>query len=123
MNSKSLKAKLLNIPREKKIDFQELLNRLGSEQFLARLSVSPHADRFVFKGGTLLTYLIETERRTRDLDFSVLRIGNTLEDVLLLLGAILNIQIDDVISWAAPTGFLLNHPEMDYQATGSNVRF
>ena len=114
MNTESLKAKLVNISREKEINFQELLNRFGSEQFLARLSMSPYADRLVFKGGTLLTYIIETERRTRDLDFSVLRIGNTLEDVLSLIGKILNIRVDDGIDWAKPTGVSLNHPEMDY---------
>jgi len=114
MNTESLKAKLLNISREEEIDFQELLNRFGSEQFLARLSMSPYADRLVFKGGTLLTYIIETERRTRDLDFSANRIGNKLEDVLSLIDKILNITVDDGIDWARPTGVSLNHPEMDY---------
>ena len=114
MNTESLKAKLLNISHEEEIDFQELLNRFGSEQFLARLSVSPYADRLVFKGGTLLTYIIETERRTRDLDFSANRIGNKLEDALSLIDKILNITVDDGIDWAKPTGVSLNHPEMDY---------
>ena len=114
MNTESLKAKLLNISREKGINFQELLNRFGSEQFLARLSASAYSDRLVFKGGTLLTYLIETERRTRDLDFSALRIGNTLEDVLSLTGEILSVEVDDGIEWVEPTGFSLDQPEMDY---------
>ncbi|MBN1282491.1 MAG: nucleotidyl transferase AbiEii/AbiGii toxin family protein [Proteobacteria bacterium] len=114
MNIESLKAKLLNISREEGIDLQELLNRFGSEQFLARLSASPYADRMVFKGGTLLTYILETERRTRDLDFSVMGIGNTLEDVLSLIDRILKIRLDDGIDWARPTGVSLDHPEMDY---------
>ena len=114
MNTDSLKAKLLNISREKGIDFQELLNRFGSEQFLARLSASPYSDRLVFKGGTLLTYIIETDRRTRDLDFSALKIGNTLEEVLSLTGEILSVEVDDGIEWAETTGFSLDQPEMDY---------
>ena len=52
INIKSLQGRLLNITREKKLDFQMLLNRLAAEQFLYRLSQSSHVDKFVFKGGS-----------------------------------------------------------------------
>ncbi len=52
INIKSLQGRLLNIAREKKLDFQMLLNRLAAEQFLYRLSQSSHVDKFVFKGGS-----------------------------------------------------------------------
>lgn len=56
INLKSLHGRLLNVAREKGIEFQLLLHRLGAEQFLFRLSQSPYKDKFVFKGGTLLSY-------------------------------------------------------------------
>ena len=71
VNIASLHAKLLNISRAKRIDLQLLINRLASEQFLYRLSLSPYAEKFIFKGGSLLTYLIESDRKTKDLDFSI----------------------------------------------------
>lgn len=67
----SLQAQLLNLSKERNIAFQILLSRFGAEQFLYRLSISKYADKFVFKGGSLLLYLTDSERKTRDLDFSV----------------------------------------------------
>jgi predicted nucleotidyltransferase component of viral defense system len=47
-----------------------LLARYAAERFLYRLSVSPHAERFVLKGALLmLAWLGETVRATRDVDF------------------------------------------------------
>jgi len=114
INTESLRAKLLNISREKKISLQDLLNRFGSEQFLARMSVSPYADRLIFKGGSLLTYLIETDRRTQDLDFSAIHIANSVEGVISLIDEIKNIEMDDGIAWGVPEGHALDHPMMDY---------
>jgi predicted nucleotidyltransferase component of viral defense system len=71
INITSLKSKLLYISKEKKVDFQVILNRFGAEQFLARLSQSSVINQFVFKGGSLLMYLIKTNRKTRDIDFSI----------------------------------------------------
>ena len=67
----SIKTKLREIAKETGIAHQLLLNHLGEEQFLARLSKSKWKDSFVFKGAGLLAYSIETLRRTRDIDFSV----------------------------------------------------
>ena len=70
-NASSLHAKLLNSARQEGLEFQLLLNRFGAEQFLERLTKSRYAERFIFKGGSLLAYIIETDRKTRDLDFSI----------------------------------------------------
>ncbi|MFO1462293.1 MAG: nucleotidyl transferase AbiEii/AbiGii toxin family protein [bacterium] len=114
-NPESIRAKLYNISKEEKeIAFQELLNRYGAEQFLARLSVSPHAGSFIFKGGSLLAYLIDSERKTRDLDFSIRQVSNKVEDALSVVQTILTISMDDGLTWDSPEGVPLNHPEMDY---------
>ena len=39
-----------------------------------RLSKSVHADKFIFKGGYLLAYLMNIGRETTDLDFLLTRI-------------------------------------------------
>jgi predicted nucleotidyltransferase component of viral defense system len=65
----SVKARLANLAREQKEDFQELLSRYGRERLLYRLSVSEFQDRFVLKGALLFAYWTGAPHRpTRDLD-------------------------------------------------------
>lgn len=113
-NIPSLHAKLLNIAREKNIEFQLLINRFGAEQFLDRLSRSSYVNQFVFKGGSLLAYLIETERKTKDLDFTIKEISNQVNAVATIIGTILAIPMDDGIQWGEVQGSELAHPDMDY---------
>src|SRR3989338_2899942 len=117
-NIKSMQARILNISREKKIDFQLLLNRLAAEQFLCRLSQSPHVEKFIFKGGSLLNYLIDSDRKTKDLDFSIKQIRNQVDDVVKIIRSILDIPVDDGIEWKDMEGDLFVHPEMDYRGVG-----
>ena len=112
--AESIRAKLANVAKEEKITFQDLLYRYGAEQFLAKLSSSEFLERFIFKGGSLLTYLIDTERQTKDLDFSIRQVSNKVEDVLATIRRILEIPMDDGLIWDPPDGAPLNHPEMDY---------
>lgn len=114
VNVKSLQAKLLNVSKQKGIEFQLFLTRFAAEQFLARLSQSPMKRRFVFKGGSLLTYLIDTERKTRDLDFSVKKMSHAVEDLREIVQSILEIPLDDGITWNPAKASTLNHPEMPY---------
>lgn len=123
VNIESLRARLLNLSKEKKIDFQWLLNRLGAEQFLYRLSQSPHAEKFIFKGGSLLTYLIESDRKTKDLDFSVRQITSQVDEVAKIIRSILEIHVDDGIAWKEVEGEPLVHPDMDYPGTRMICRF
>lgn len=65
----SVRQRLLNLATKRKEDFGLVLTRYGLEQFLYRLSVSPHRDSFVLKGALLLQlWTAETYRPTRDLD-------------------------------------------------------
>lgn len=50
----SVRQRLLNRSRETGRPFDELLRFYGMERFLYRLSVSPHSQRFVLKGGLML---------------------------------------------------------------------
>lgn len=68
--AKSVKDRLLNIARQEGRVFDVLLVRFALERLLYRLSISEHRDRFVLKGGMLVTVWIEDDNRvTRDADF------------------------------------------------------
>ncbi len=65
----SIRQRLLNLSKERGEPFNLLLDRFGAERLLYRLSVSPHADRFLLKGALL--FLVWSEslyRPTRDVD-------------------------------------------------------
>ena len=66
----SIRARLLNLARERKEPFDRLLTRYVLERLLYRLSLSPHRERFVLKGAMLITtWFEEAHRPTRDVDF------------------------------------------------------
>jgi predicted nucleotidyltransferase component of viral defense system len=119
INIASIKAKLLHISKENNIDFQVILNRFGTEQFLARLSQSEMVSQFVFKGGSLLMYLIETNRKTRDIDFSIKRLSNQVGNLVTIIQSILEVDLDDGIVWDKPVGETLSHPDM--QEPGARI--
>ena len=65
----SVKARLANLAREHREDFQELLSRFGRERLLYRLSVSEYQERFILKGALLFAYWTGAPHRpTRDMD-------------------------------------------------------
>ncbi len=119
----SIRAKLHNIAKDKKIRLQDLIHQYGAEQFLARLSASDYVDQFIFKGGALLTYLIDTERQTKDLDFSIRQVSNQTDDALKVVKEILSIPLDDGLSWNLPEAEKLNLPTMDYSGLRIKCEF
>ncbi len=91
----SVRARLLNVSREKNLNFELVLNRYAIERLLYRLSQSRYADRFILKGATLLmTWFEEPFRGTRDLD--LLGFGNpSAEAVLAVFKEILGMDQKD----------------------------
>ena len=67
--SESILARLLTLAKQRGDDYSLLLNRFGMERLLARVSASPHADRFLLKGALLFALWYDTPHRpTRDAD-------------------------------------------------------
>jgi predicted nucleotidyltransferase component of viral defense system len=99
----SVRARLLNLARRTNQPFDVLLTRFVHERLLYRLSLSPHADRFVLKGAMLLTtWLPETARGTRDLD--LLGFGDASEQrVLGIFREVLAIAADDGVGFDIDT--------------------
>lgn len=72
----------------------ELLILYVLERFLYRLSVSPHRDRLILKGGMLLAAL-DQRRPTRDVDLLATAVVNDIDSIAALVGDIAMIDIDD----------------------------
>jgi len=65
----SVRARLLQIARDRREDFQLVLTRYANERLLFRLASSKHASRFVLKGAALFTvWTGHPHRTTRDID-------------------------------------------------------
>ncbi|MEK8025481.1 nucleotidyl transferase AbiEii/AbiGii toxin family protein [Pseudaquabacterium rugosum] len=65
----SILARLLTLAKQRGDDYNLLLSRFGMERLLARVSASPHADRFLLKGALLFALWYDTPHRpTRDAD-------------------------------------------------------
>lgn len=95
----SIKARLLNMSREQGRAFDLLLVRFALERLLFRLSISPHRDNYILKGGMLVTQWLEHDNReTRDIDF--LGFGPDEEEAILAVFAeIMAIETGDGLSF------------------------
>lgn len=67
--AQSVRARLLALSKQRKEDFNLLVERYALERMLFRLSNSSHAARFILKGGLLVSlWAGDTYRPTRDAD-------------------------------------------------------
>lgn len=81
----SIRQRLLNRARESGRPFNEILQYFAMERFLFRLSRSPHADRFVLKGGLMLSaWKISVSRPTKDIDL-LGHVHNDVEGIVALM--------------------------------------
>lgn len=79
---------------------QELFEFYLLERFLYGLSVSPYRDRFVLKGGLLLTVL-GARRPTRDADVLARGVAGDEESLLAVVGEIASIPANDGVTFDA----------------------
>jgi predicted nucleotidyltransferase component of viral defense system len=78
----SVRRRLINIARERKQPFEQLLTRYVHERLLYRLSTTKHRDRFLLKGAMLMmTWFDDPLRPTRDLD--LLGMGDSNPDAVI----------------------------------------
>jgi predicted nucleotidyltransferase component of viral defense system len=114
INEQALKDRLQTIARERNIHFNACWKQLLLERFLARLAGSIHSNKFIFKGGFLLSYLIEIGRETTDLDFLLTRMKaeeSVLQDAF---EQIISVHSADGFIFSFDSIELLNQPHMDY---------
>jgi predicted nucleotidyltransferase component of viral defense system len=70
------------------------------ERFLFRLSISPHRERLVLKGGMLLA-VFEERRATRDVDLLARGVSNDIDEVAAVIREVVAIDVDDGVVFEA----------------------
>jgi predicted nucleotidyltransferase component of viral defense system len=93
----SIRARLLNLAKQRNQPFDLLLTRYVLEQLLYRLSQSKHGNHFVLKGAILMTtWLGDPHRPTRDLD--LLGFGDPDPDAMIaMFREVCAIKADDAV--------------------------
>jgi len=93
---------LQNRARRERRGTQELLTLYVVERWLARLSASAHADKFVIKGGMLLA-AYDARRPTADPDALARSIANDRDVIVSLVSGIADLPLDDGIEYQTRT--------------------
>ena len=110
----SVKERIRTLARERNLTFAQLWQKLILERFLARLCQSEYHTYFIFKGGSLLAQYITLGRETKDLDFLVKGLTNSLEFLTKAIDCICSIELDDGFSFERVKISQLTHPHMNY---------
>ncbi len=91
----SVRQRLLNYAKANNRPFAEVLQYYAMERFLYRLSVSPHAGKFLLKGALLLTaWRAPMSRPTMDIDL-LGRTSNAVDDIVKLLQEVARTSVPD----------------------------
>lgn len=95
-----IKGRIKNLAKENKADPRVLMRIYMMERFLERIAVSDYADRFIIKGGILVTSLVGVSMRsTMDIDTSVRNYELSEEEMLPMIRAICSIDLDDGVTF------------------------
>ena len=114
MNEQALKNRLQVIAGEKGIRFNACWKKLLLERFLWRLSRSTHSEKFIFKGGFLLGYLMEIGRETIDLDFLLTRMKSSEGEIEKAVAEVSRVKSMDGFSFHYESIRPLEQPHMKY---------
>jgi hypothetical protein len=93
---------LQNRARAARRGTQELLTLYVVERWLARLSLSGHADKFVIKGGMLLA-AYDARRPTADLDALARSIAYDQEAIVSLVSEVAELHLGDGVQYQTST--------------------
>jgi predicted nucleotidyltransferase component of viral defense system len=113
----SIRNRLQNISRQRKLDFQFVLTRYALERFLYRLSESKYKNRFVLKGALLFMVWSDQQfRPTKDLDLMDL-VEKSAENLRAAVEEIcrLDVEADGLIYDAATITIREIREEQEYQ--------
>ena len=100
MSSKamSLKAKINNYAKANQIPAQVILQNVMFERFLERLSKSEFRDKFVLKGGVLISALVGLNTRvTMDLHITLRKLSLTDKQISEAIRIITEVELDDEV--------------------------
>jgi len=99
MNAMSFKSQIRNLAKKKNVKAQILLQNYMFERFLERLSLSGYKDKFVLKGGMLISAIVGIDiRTTMDLDASMCGLPFTEESIASTMKEICAVSVDDEVT-------------------------
>lgn len=99
-SARQLKAKIKNLSAEKKVPAQILMRLYMMERLLERISVSNYKDKFIIKGGLLISSLIGVGSRvTMDLDATIKKLKLEKEIISKAFEEIFKIDLEDNITF------------------------
>lgn len=114
INEQALKDRLQTIARERAIPFNSCWKQLLLERFLVRLSRSAHINKFIFKGGFLLSYMMKIGRETVDLDFLLTRMNAEVKGLQEVFEEIVTAPSEDGFVFSFEGIEILSQPHMEY---------
>ena len=95
-NRDSLKAKASNLSKKTNIPNKYLIQNFMFEALLKRISKSKYKDKFIIKGGLLLSSIFGVNlRSTMDLDTTIKGLPLNRETITKVINEIINIDLDD----------------------------
>ena len=95
-----LKGAIRNLAKKKGIHAQEVLQIFMFERIIERLSVSLYKDRFILKGGLLISAILGVaERTTMDMDTTVKGLPMDEQSIRKAISEILDQTVDDGIEF------------------------
>ena len=103
-NAMSLKARIRNIAKQKNIPAQVILQNYMFERLLVRLSASEYKEKFILKGGMLVTAIVGLDNRaTMDLDTTLKNLPLTPDAILGALEQVCVTPSDDDVTFEIGT--------------------
>lgn len=114
-----LKDKIRNMSDGNSNKTQTLLRNYMMERFLERISLSPYKDKFILKGGMLVSAVVGVNyRSTMDIDTTVNAITLNLDNATRIINEIISIDLSDGVSFVIKSSSDIME-EFDY----SGLRF
>ena len=99
-NAMQLKALIKNMAKEKNIADQLVLQNYMLERFLERVSVSDYKDKYIIKGGFLISSMVGlSSRATMDMDATIKGYPVNEDSIRKMIEDIIAVHIDDDISF------------------------
>ena len=121
MNEQALKARLKHIAKEFGKSFNEVWKLLVLERFLARFSRSEYSDKFIFKGGLLLSYYVVIGRETTDIDLLAKRLHAEKSHIEQIIQEICLLHLNDGFQMRLDNLDDLDHQHMNYPGFQARV--
>ncbi len=98
-NRDSLKAKASNLSKKTNIPNKYLIQNFMFEALLKRISKSKYKDKFIIKGGLLLSSIFGVNlRSTMDLDTTIKGLSLDRETITKVINEIISIDLDDNVN-------------------------